>query len=155
MSNLSVNRFPVYESYLQIKTDLNEIATVLIWFDQIESQNLETDFLVKVRIALVEGFTNAVRHAHKSKPKSTPINIDALLFLDQLEIRIWDSGVHFDFIELLNTVEQQYPNPEEHDAHWGGTIFRKLNLEYGWDIQYHCPTSLDCDRNCFKMLIPI
>ena len=154
MATTSLQSILIYESHLEILTNLNEINRVLEWFEKFESNNLAADMVWKVRIALIEGFTNAVRHAHKNKPESTPIIIDGLLFSEQLEIRIWDCGEEFDLAKLISTVEETYPEPEEHDAHWGGTIFRKLSLEHGWTIQYQCLKNLISDRNCLTIQIP-
>ena len=154
MANTSFESILIHESHLEISTNLNEINRVLEWFGEFERNNLAADIVWKVRIALIEGFTNAVRHAHKNKPESTPIVIDGLLFSEQLEIHIWDCGGEFDLERLINTVEETYPNPEEHEAHWGGTIFRKLSLEHGWTIQYQCLKTLVPDRNCLTIRIP-
>lgn len=155
MSTTSLKPVIIHESHLEILTNLSEISRVLKWFEEFEGKSLPTDTLWKIRIALIEGFTNAVRHAHKNKPESTPIIIDGVLFSEQLEIRIWDCGAEFDLAALINTVHEKYPDPEEHDAHWGGTIFRKLSLEHGWTIQYQCLKSSIPDRNCLTMQIPL
>jgi serine/threonine-protein kinase RsbW len=46
---------------------------------------------------VIEGFTNAVRHAHKNLPRETPIELEITVFNERLEIKIWDSGKPFDF----------------------------------------------------------
>ena len=155
MSTASQKSILIYESHLEISTDLSEINRVLQWFEEFEHKNLAADMLWKIRIALIEGFTNAVRHAHENKPESTPIIIDGFLYAKKLEIHIWDCGEAFDLAELINTVEKKYPNPEEHDAHWGGTIFRKLTLEHGWVIHYQCSKNSEADRNCLTLQIPL
>jgi serine/threonine-protein kinase RsbW len=159
MSNLKEQTL-IQQSHLRVKTDLSEIHQVLEWFEQFQKQYLSKDkstqvLLLRARIALAEGFTNAVRHAHQNVPQDTPIDLDALLFPDQLELRIWDLGQAFNLTALLDSVEQKYPNPEEHDAHWGGTIFRKLSVEYGWNIQYCCPEVSGSDRNCLHIQMPL
>jgi serine/threonine-protein kinase RsbW len=150
----------IHKSHLQVSTDLSEIHQVLEWFEQFQLQYLSKNkstqvLLFRARIALAEGFTNAVRHAHQDVPQETPIDLEVLLFPDRLDLHIWDQGSAFNLTALLDTVEQQYPNPEEHDAHWGGTIFRRLSVDYGWNIQYCCPGSLDSDRNCLQIQMPL
>ena len=51
--------------------------------------------LYRLNLALAEGFTNAVRHAHQSLPPDTTIDIDLSLWADRFEIRIWDKGKPF------------------------------------------------------------
>ena len=153
MLNFPLANF-IQQSYLQVKTDLDEIESVLTWFDQFKCESLSNEFILRAKIALIEGFTNAVRHAHQQQPKETPIDIYAFLYQHWLEIHIWDSGEPFDLESLLNTVEQQYPNPVEHEEHWGGTIFRKLSQDYGWIIQYNCPAMPQGDRNCLQIQMP-
>jgi serine/threonine-protein kinase RsbW len=155
MTLKSLESDPIFQSHLQTTTNLNETSRVLNWFKQFEDKPVKRDCLLKVKLALVEGFTNAVRHAHQYKPESTPVDIDAVLFSNRLEIRIWDSGQAFDLAALIATVEQQYPDPHNHDAHWGATIFRKLSLEDGWTIEYHCPGVPQGQQNCLEMQILI
>lgn len=56
-------------------------------------------------LALAEGFTNAVRHAHHELPTDTKIEIDLSLWDDRIEIRIWDQGQPFD----PNAIEEPKP----------------------------------------------
>ncbi len=49
-----------------------------------------------LNLALAEGFSNAVRHAHRNLPLETPIEIDLAFWDDWLELRIWDQGLPFD-----------------------------------------------------------
>ncbi|MCL1467747.1 ATP-binding protein [Argonema galeatum] len=96
------------KDHLRVKSDLNLLNEVLEWFDRFCFQNkcklswvadgsdrlnLALD---ELKLALVEGFTNAVRHAHKGLPPETPIDIELTLWDECLEIRIWDRGEPFD-----------------------------------------------------------
>ena len=45
---------------------------------------------------MVEGFTNAVHHAHKNLSSDTPIDLAIAVFRDRLELEIWDWGKPFD-----------------------------------------------------------
>ncbi len=141
--------------HLQVKTDLSEIDQILQWFEQLKDEKLTHEFLLRAKIALIEGFTNAVRHAHQHRPVETPIDIEVYLCAQHLEIRVWDSGPPFDLAALLNQVEQQYPNPLEHYEHWGATIFRKLSLDYGWTIHYPSVALPQGDRNCLQIQMPL
>ncbi|MEG4086414.1 ATP-binding protein [Microcoleus sp. POL10_C6] len=52
--------------------------------------------LQQCKLATIEGFTNAVRHAHKNLPLETPINLEITVFNERLEVNIWDMGEPFD-----------------------------------------------------------
>ncbi|MEG4252825.1 ATP-binding protein [Microcoleus sp. Pol10D4] len=52
--------------------------------------------LQQCKLATIEGFTNAVRHAHKNLPIETPINLEITVFSERLEVKIWDMGEPFD-----------------------------------------------------------
>lgn len=82
---------------LQVNSDLNALNNVLEWFEQLEGLSLPTETWFEFQLALVEGFTNAVRHAHKHLPVETPIQLEVMVFQERLEFRIWDCGDYFDF----------------------------------------------------------
>ena len=82
---------------LQVSSDLNSLTNVLEWFELLEDLSLPTETWFEFQLALVEGFTNAVRHAHKHLPVETPIQLEVMVFQERLEFRIWDSGEYFDF----------------------------------------------------------
>lgn len=144
----------IQHCHLRVSTDLNETAKVLKWFEQFQYHQITADLRLRAQIVLVEGFTNAVRHAHQYRSKDTPIDIDMNLFSYQLEICIWDSGEPFDFETFIDKVDADV-NPQDREAHWGGTIFRNLSLKYGWTIQYWCTNISSDDRNCLKIQMPL
>lgn len=82
---------------LQVSSDLNSLTNVLEWFELLEDLSLPTQTWFEFQLALVEGFTNAVRHAHKHLPVETPIQLEIIVFEERLEFRIWDCGPYFDF----------------------------------------------------------
>ena len=59
------------------------------------------------RLALAEGFTNAVRHAHKDLPKEVPITVKVFLRLNSIEIQIWDYGSDFDLNNFIVETARQ------------------------------------------------
>lgn len=61
---------------------------------------------MQCQLALAEGFTNAVRHAHEGKPESALIDIEVKLFGDHIEIRIWDQGDPFDLMARLHRMPE-------------------------------------------------
>ena len=85
------------ESYIKVSTDLKALADVLAWFDQFQAPVMPHMAWLECQLALAEGFTNAVRHAHSDKSEETPIEIKAQLTDEQIELRIWDHGPGFEF----------------------------------------------------------
>jgi serine/threonine-protein kinase RsbW len=105
---------------LQVTSHLDVIIQVQRWFRDV-CRSLDDDsawvshYSDRLSLALTEGFTNAVRHAHAHLPPDTDIRIDLALTGDRLEIRIWDHGDPFN-PELL-------PEPQPGEL---------LESGYGW-----------------------
>ncbi len=95
---------PLQKIYLQVNTDLNELDQVLQWFNQLEHLSISKTVLSHCRLALVEGFTNAARHAHRDLPWETPIALEITTFNQRLEMRIWDYGQPFDLEAKVSEV---------------------------------------------------
>ncbi len=58
---------------------------------------------LQCQLALIEGFTNAVRHAHAGLPMATPVQIEVAVTEHDIDIRIWDRGPGFDLGSVLKT----------------------------------------------------
>ncbi|MEG4630660.1 ATP-binding protein [Microcoleus sp. AR_TQ3_B6] len=92
----------LHESYvqhisLQVNTDLNALTIVLEWFEQLKNLSIPNEVWWKFQLALAEGFTNAVRHAHKNLPVETPVQLEIMVCNGRLELKVWDCGPYFDF----------------------------------------------------------
>lgn len=97
----------------QFPSNLEIIDKVLLWFEKLYLENNadcaypqlpDIPALVwqQCKLALVEGFTNAVRHAHKNYDREVPpVEIEVKLLPEYLELRIWDRGTAFDLEETL------------------------------------------------------
>ncbi|UNU26003.1 ATP-binding protein [Microcoleus vaginatus] len=81
---------------LQVNTDIKAVAQVLSWVEQLDPLPLPLVVLHQCKLAVIEGFTNAVRHAHKNLPLETPIELEIRIFNEHLEVKIWDWGEPFD-----------------------------------------------------------
>jgi len=81
---------------IEVKSDLKALDEVLFQFNTIYQDSIPLRDWLQCRLALAEGFTNAVRHAHKNLPRDVPIRIEVLLNQTFMEIRIWDRGPAFD-----------------------------------------------------------
>ena len=82
---------------LQLTTDIKSVTQVLSWLEQLDALPIPEAVLHQCKLVVIEGFTNAVRHAHKNLPRETPIELEITVFNDRLEIKIWDRGKPFDF----------------------------------------------------------
>ncbi len=99
--------FRLKQIKLQVKTDLNALEAVLNWYQQLEDLPIPKSVLIPCKIALAEGFTNAVNHAHENLPIETQIDLEILVFSHHLEIRIWDYGSPFDLAGKIKTLEER------------------------------------------------
>lgn len=114
------------QDHLTVKSDLTVLNQVQEWFKLFCLQNsakslwLESQ-LYPLNLALAEGFTNAVRHAHHKLPSETAIEIQLSLWDDRIEIRIWDQGQPFD----PNNLEEPKPGTLRKGG-YGWFLLRRL-----------------------------
>lgn len=85
---------------LKVKSDLTIQGQVQKWFEQFCSKYISQKYssnrqFHQLNLALAEGFSNAVRHAHHELPSDTIIEIELAINDRQIEIRIWDYGKPF------------------------------------------------------------
>jgi serine/threonine-protein kinase RsbW len=92
----------LHQSTLAVQTRLTQLDHVLIWFRSSHSPEIDPKTWIQCELALAEGFTNAVRHAHGGLAATTPIELEVLRYSDRLEIRIWDHGPPFDLEACLS-----------------------------------------------------
>lgn len=124
----------VQQDHITVKSELKLLNLVQQWFEEFCVQHLyqlgwsETQ-LYRLNLALAEGFTNAVRHAHRALPSETTIDIEVSLWIDKIEIRIWDYGKPFD----PNAIAE----PEPGTLQVGG---------YGWFLLRRLADSLAYER---------
>jgi serine/threonine-protein kinase RsbW len=127
------------QATIRTNTDVSALVQVLAWFDQFNHPIIPEDTWLQCQLALAEGFTNAVRHAHSGKPAETPIDIEVKVLKQGLEIRIWDSGAGFDLNQTLNMLP---PLPEQTAIGGRGL---KLMQHIADHLSY---TPTDDQRNC-------
>jgi serine/threonine-protein kinase RsbW len=128
---------------IQVKTDLSALSKVLAWFDQFNHPPVPKYIWMECQLALTEGFTNAVRHAHKGKPPEVPVALEVTIFPQRLEIRIWDRGQPFDLDQYLRNM------PPQVDANAEGGRGLKLMREIADCLSY---THTDGQGNCLLIL---
>ncbi len=92
---------------INVPSDLRALDHVLLQFNKVYRDYISQQDWLQCQLALVEGFTNAVRHAHKNLPSQTPISIDVKLTHKQMEIRIWDRGKFFDLQKFIHRMSNE------------------------------------------------
>jgi serine/threonine-protein kinase RsbW len=90
------------QSTFQTQTEPDALKGVLVWFDEFKSLPIPYENWLQCQLALIEGFTNAVRHAHCNLPPETPIEIEVTVTTAFMDIKIWDFGTGFDFEAMLH-----------------------------------------------------
>lgn len=124
-------------------TDLKALDQVLTWFDQFNQGSIPKKVWIQCQLALAEGFTNAVRHAHKNLTPNVPIDIEVTLFAQALELRVWDQGPPFDlekrFQEFKQTADDQAGGGR------GIAILQKIADKLSY-------TRTDDNRNCLLIV---
>jgi serine/threonine-protein kinase RsbW len=94
-----------HQSNKQFNSDLKALEQVLSWFDELHQPYIPKKVWLQCQLALAEGFTNAVRHAHKDLPTDASIDLEVTLCPQYLEMRIWDQGPPFDLEQWLQKQE--------------------------------------------------
>jgi serine/threonine-protein kinase RsbW len=112
--NKILNSFKLFKPHkkisIQLPTDIKSVTQVLSWLEQLDPLPIPEAVLHQCKLVVIEGFTNAVRHAHKNLPRETPIELEITVFNERLEIKIWDGGKPFDFkAKLKEELQEKSP----------------------------------------------
>lgn len=127
----------------QFPTDLKALDQVLLWFDQHYQSSIPKKVWLQCQLALAEGFTNAVRHAHKGLSPDVPIQLEITLSPQYLEMRIWDQGLPFDLEQRLQKLDQKS------DSMAGGGRGIAILQKIADQLSY---TRTDDNRNCLLIV---
>lgn len=125
---------------LSVQSHLEELVAVQQWFRVLISRLAIdnpwiNDQFDQLNLALAEGFTNAVRHAHADLPGSTPIEIELMMQPEQIEICIFDQGEPFDPSSLSE------PKPGAlREGGYGWFLLRRLADKVTYD---RMPSNMD------------
>ena len=130
------------KTHLRFDSDLKALDQVLFHFNQIHQPWIPKEDWLQCQLALAEGFTNAVRHAHKQFSSKVPIEIELSLSRQSLEIRIWDYGPPFDMETFVNTV---YSRNSRVEGGRGLEILQKIADRLSYD-------RTDENRNCLVIV---
>lgn len=92
----------------------------------------------RLRLALVEAYSNVVRHAHKDQP-NLPILLRLELKERDIALEIWDHGTGFDLSTYLP------PKPDDkQESGYGWLIMNRLMDRVEYRLQVN-------GRNCLKL----
>lgn len=92
----------------------------------------------RLRLVLVEAYSNVVRHAHREQPH-LPVLIRLEVKEQNIAVEIWDHGQGFDITTYLP------PNPsDKQDRGYGWLIMNRLMDR----VEYRMQTN---GRNCLKL----
>lgn len=127
----------------QISTDLHLLTQVLNWFNQFYQSAIPRSVWLECQLALAEGFTNAVRHAHYGKPTETPIDIEVTFQVGEIELRIWDYGAGFDLEKCLHDL------PEMANQEYGSGRGLKIIQQAADRFSY---TPINAHQNCLLIV---
>jgi serine/threonine-protein kinase RsbW len=97
----------IKKAHIRVNTGLSTLSQVLSWFAELYESRIPTSVWIRCQLALAEGFTNAVRHAHNGKAPDLPVDIEVALFTESLEIKIWDCGDPFDLEQKIQDMSEQ------------------------------------------------
>jgi serine/threonine-protein kinase RsbW len=102
---------PLTKITMRVNTDIKAVTQVLLWVEQLQHlQTIPEAVLQQSKLMAIEGFTNAVHHAHKNLSSETPIDLAIAVFNERLEIQIWDWGEAFDLqTKLQEELQEQDP----------------------------------------------
>ncbi len=128
---------------LQVNSNLDALDQVLDWFESFKEDPLPVQTWLQCQLAIAEGFTNAVRHAHCSLPESTPIRLELTFQNEIIEIRIWDYGPPFDMDFFISTL----PETVDTEAEGGRGIL--LMKAIATQLSYR---RVDNEKNCLLIV---
>ncbi|MCV3216258.1 anti-sigma regulatory factor [Plectonema radiosum NIES-515] len=135
------------KSELHVPSDLKFLSIVENWLlgclkiqlgETVDWSRLSS----RLRLALVEAYSNAVRHAHKDQPNA-PVLIRLELKDQDIALEVWDRGEGFDM--------STYFPPDPLDKQEGG---------YGWLIMHRLMDKVEYQLqsdggNCLKLEITV
>ncbi len=157
----------IKQAHLSVSSHLEELSVVQQWFQTrisflAEGSPWINEQFDQLNLALAEGFTNAVRHAHSGLPSSTPIKIELIVQPEQVEIRIFDQGDPFD----PNSLREPKPGALR-ESGYGWFLLRRLADQVTYDCVVtdssrvgrpdsqsgnRAPVESEIQRNCLRIV---
>lgn len=136
--------FSVDHTYsLQVRSDVSVLAQVLSWFNQLYQPSIPNKIWLQCQTILAEGLTNAIRHAHRDQPTTTPVDIEIIIARQQIIMKIWDWGAAFDLSQKIQALPDRI-DPQQYGGR-GIQIMQKLADRLHYD-------RIDDQRNCLVIV---
>lgn len=133
-------------SELQIPSDLKFISVIEGWLLGCLELELEDwpewpKWENRLRLAMVEAFSNVVRHAHHDKPH-IPVLLKLEFYPQALRLEVWDQGPGFDLDSYLP------PSPDvQQEGGYGWLILNRLMDKVDYQI------AADGKHNCLRLQV--
>lgn len=124
------------QTELRIPSDLKYLPTIEAWL--LGTLRIELaawpewpKWENRLRLVIVEAYSNVVRHAHQDEPQ-TPVLLKLTLQVDRIHIEVWDQGAGFDLSTYLP------PSPDlQQEGGYGWMILNRLMDEVEYQLQVH------------------
>lgn len=127
-------------------SDLNSLPNVIDWLQNIRPQGVSDAIWSQVQTAVLEGFSNAVIHAHAPLQNPPDLFLTFRFREGRVGLTIKDSGAPFDIETAFEALPQIFSDctpvgaiPDVQampEAHWGLFLLFRLRRDYGWQILY-------------------
>jgi anti-sigma regulatory factor (Ser/Thr protein kinase) len=93
---------------LRLESTAQQLDVALGWLNSLYRDEIPYQTWLEFQTAFGEAFDNAVRHAHRSLPMSTPVDLEVVIAEGTIVLKVWDLGPGFDFEAVLaNLPEHQ------------------------------------------------
>jgi len=131
---------------LHVPSDLRFLMVIENWLldtlrVELAQQSDWPQIASRLRLALVEAYSNVVRHAHANQPALPTVMVLQVTDV-AISLEVWDSGQGF---ELSSSPEHLSPPAESEDGGYGWLILCRLMDQ----VQYH--RQVEGSRNCLQL----
>jgi serine/threonine-protein kinase RsbW len=122
------------QTELYIPSDLKFLTVVESWLLGVLQVELSTlpdwsKWENRLRLVLVESYSNAVRHAHRDRP-DLAVKLRLEVQAEDLLLEIWDSGQGFDLDSYMPPVPEHYQ-----EGGYGWLILNRLMDKVEYKVQ--------------------
>ncbi len=124
------------QTELRIPSDLKFLAVIEEWLlgalrIELEDWGEWPKWESRLRLVIVEAYSNVVRHAHKDRPQ-VQVVLKVELQADLLHIEVWDQGQGFDLSTYLP------PTPDlQQEGGYGWMILNRLMDKVEYQVKGH------------------
>jgi serine/threonine-protein kinase RsbW len=133
---------PTSSAHIESKafpSSVEAVGDLLAWCLELRPASVSEELWTQGQTALMEAFTNAVRHAHAALTPPPPVIVRFELSPEALEFRVEDDGPPFSLEDHWLATEPQAVDESGmplREAHWGLLMLDRLRQRFGWSIAY-------------------